>query len=53
MAAARLPLGLQTFAKVREGGYAYVDKTKIALELINAGEVYFLARHGALARAYF
>ena len=26
MAAARLPLGLPTLAKVRKGGYAYVDK---------------------------
>ena len=53
MAAARLPLGLQTFAKVREGGYAYVDKTKIALELINAGEVYFLARPRRFGKSLF
>ena len=30
---AQLPLGLQTFAKVREGGFAYVDKTPQALDL--------------------
>ena len=49
----RIPLGLQTFAKVREGGYAYVDKTKIALELINAGEVYFLARPRRFGKSLF
>ena len=49
----RIPLGLQTFAKVREGGYAYVDKTKMALELINGGEVYFLARPRRFGKSLF
>ena len=53
MMAARLPLGLPTFTKVRQGGYAYVDKTKIAVELINAGEVYFLARPRRFGKSLF
>jgi len=41
----RLPIGIQTFSKIREGGYCYVDKTPLIHELINgAGEYYFLAR---------
>ena len=39
---APLPLGLQSFAKVRNGGFAYVDKTPLALDLANAAGIYFL-----------
>ena len=40
----KLPIGVQTFEKLRVGGYAYVDKTKYLVELIDTGEIYFLAR---------
>ncbi|MDR1491164.1 MAG: ATP-binding protein [Planctomycetaceae bacterium] len=40
----KLPIGIQTFEKIREEGYLYVDKTKYLLELIENGAVYFLAR---------
>ena len=40
----QLPIGLQTFAKVREGKFAYVDKTPLALDLANTAGIYFLAR---------
>jgi hypothetical protein len=30
----RLPIGIQTFSKIREEDYIYIDKTKEALELI-------------------
>lgn len=40
-----LPIGIQTFRKVIEGGYLYVDKTPEIYELIRAASgVYFLAR---------
>ena len=26
----KLPIGIQTFSKIREGDYVYVDKTQIA-----------------------
>jgi hypothetical protein len=41
----RLPLGIQDFAKIREGGFIYVDKTEHIYELItgSAGPV-FLSR---------
>ena len=40
----KLPIGIQTFAKIREDNYLYVDKTALALDLINNGSYYFLSR---------
>ena len=51
--AARLPLGIQTFAKVREGDFAYVDKTPLALNLANDAGIYFLARPRRFGKSLF
>jgi len=40
----KLPIGIQTFAKLREQDCYYVDKTRMALDLINQGSYYFLSR---------
>ena len=42
----RLPIGIQTFAKLRdpEEGFIYVDKTPFILELIKSGQYFFLSR---------
>ena len=40
----RLPLGVQTFRKVRRYGDYYVDKTAFAVRMIAEGECYFLSR---------
>ena len=48
-----LPLGLQTFAEVRDGAYAYVDKTPYALQLIASGKLYFLARPRRFGKSLF
>ena len=40
----RLPIGIQTFAKIREEGCYYVDKTPQILQLIDEGSHYFLSR---------
>ena len=50
---AKLPLGIQTFAKIREGGFTYVDKTPQALELANAAGMYFLARPRRFGKSLF
>ena len=50
---APLPLGLQTFAKVREGGFVYVDKTAHALDLANNAGIYFLARPRRFGKSLF
>ena len=34
----RYPIGIQTFRDVREGGYAYVDKTRYLYELRHGSE---------------
>ena len=39
-----LPVGIQTFRKIVEQGYLYVDKTEGIYRLVTGGEVYFLAR---------
>ena len=42
----KLPIGIQTFSKIRdiEDNYYYVDKTRDALRLIEQGSYYFLSR---------
>ena len=40
----KLPLGLQTFREIREGGYYYVDKTGYIRRLVDGGKHYFLSR---------
>ncbi len=40
----RLPLGIQTFRKIREDDCYYVDKTADIFQLIQAGSHYFLSR---------
>ena len=40
----RLPLGIQSFRKIIEGGYVYVDKTQHIYNLINGESYYFLSR---------
>ena len=50
---ARLPLGIQTFAKVRGGDFAYVDKTPLALNLANDAGIYFLARPRRFGKSLF
>ena len=38
------PIGIQTFDKIREGGYLYVDKTKYIYEVTHPGQYVFLSR---------
>ncbi|MDG4551264.1 MAG: AAA family ATPase [Candidatus Contendobacter sp.] len=40
----KLSIGIQTFRKLREGGYAYADKTSLIERLAREGQFYFLAR---------
>ena len=41
---ANYPIGIQTFAKIRQGGYLYVDKTKYIYEVTHPGQYVFLSR---------
>ena len=38
------PIGIQSFSKIREGGYVYVDKTAHVYRLASTGQYYFLSR---------
>ena len=44
LARRKLPIGIQTFREIIEGGYYYVDKTGMAADLIDQGKYYFLSR---------
>lgn len=40
----KLPIGIQTFEKIREGNYLYVDKTEFVWKIASAAIPYFLSR---------
>ena len=40
----KLPIGIQTFEKLREGGYLYVDKTAFVWKIASTETPYFLSR---------
>ena len=40
----KYPLGIQTFEKIREGGFLYMDKTAMVYDLAKGGTYYFLSR---------
>lgn len=49
----KLPIGIQTFSKIREGDYVYVDKTQIAYDLINSYSYVFLSRPRRFGKSLF
>ena len=40
----KYPVGIQTFEKIREGGYLYIDKTALVHKLANSSQYVFLNR---------
>ena len=50
----KLPIGIQTFQRIIEEDYLYIDKTKEAYELINSGSIfYFLSRPRRFGKSLF
>ena len=49
----KLPIGIQTFEKIRRDNYIYIDKTDMALDLIEKGEYYFLSRPRRFGKSLF
>jgi hypothetical protein len=49
----KLPIGIQTFQDIRTDNYVYVDKTEIALRLIETGRYYFLSRPRRFGKSLF
>ena len=49
----KLPIGIQTFSEIREEQYAYVDKTGLAVDLVESGKYYFLSRPRRFGKSLF
>ncbi len=53
MSRQRLPIGIQTFREIREGGFYYVDKTGFATRLVEQGKAFFLSRPRRFGKSLF
>lgn len=40
----KYPLGIQSFEKIRNDGYLYLDKTAMIYRIVKGGTYYFLSR---------
>ena len=40
----KYPIGIQSFERIREDGFVYVDKTALVYDLVSDGTIYFLGR---------
>src|SRR5574344_2377741 len=49
----KLPIGIQTFSKIREDNFVYVDKTGIAYNLIEKYQYVFLSRPRRFGKSLF
>ena len=49
----KLPVGIQTFRKIIEGDYLYIDKTALALNLIQNNQNVFLSRPRRFGKSLF
>ncbi|GAB2940879.1 ATP-binding protein [Aquaspirillum soli] len=49
----KLPIGIQTFAKIREDNHYYIDKTPMAYQLVTEGSHYFLSRPRRFGKSLF
>jgi hypothetical protein len=49
----KLPIGIQTFSKIREGNYLYIDKTALAYDLIENYQYAFLSRPRRFGKSLF
>ena len=49
----KLPIGIQTFAKIREDDYYYVDKTPMAWRLAQESGYFFLSRPRRFGKSLF
>jgi len=45
----KLPLGIQSFEKIRTDPYLYIDKTQQAFAMAEQGTYFFLSRPGGSA----
>lgn len=53
MPSLQLPIGIQSFEKIRNEGYYYVDKTPYIAELAQKVHIIFSPDHAGLAKAFY
>lgn len=49
----KLPIGIQTFSEIRSNNYVYIDKTHIALDIIDNYKYIFLSRPRRFGKSLF
>ncbi len=49
----KLPIGIQTFEKIVQNNYCYVDKSYFVRQLLNGGTYYFLSRPRRFGKSLF
>ena len=49
----KLPIGVQSFEKIRKEGYYYVDKTRFVKKLVDTGNYFFLSRPRRFGKSLF
>ncbi len=49
----KLPIGIQTFSKIREDDYYYVDKSELLQKITQAGSYFFLSRPRRFGKSLF
>ena len=49
----KLPVGIQSFEKLRKNGYIYVDKTAFVWNLVQGSNPYFLSRPRRFGKSLF
>lgn len=49
----KLPIGIQNFREIRSDDHYYVDKTDLALKLVDEGKHYFLSRPRRFGKSLF
>ena len=49
----KLPIGIQNFREIRTNDHYYVDKTALALKLVEEGKSYFLSRPRRFGKSLF
>ena len=49
----KLPIGVQSFEKLRSEGFLYVDKTEYVYRLVQSGAPYFLSRPRRFGKSLF
>ncbi len=46
----KLPVGMQSFSEIREGGYIYVDKTDLVWQIVNEGSLKISSKKDTLEK---